>query len=194
MNEVQQILRPLLVGGKTDFIDRRRPKRKSKLKVAESKYGTPNKTPKGGKKPAPTFQKKIVVVGYMGENPPKSFGLKESYITMRGMLPDISLTATEKEIRSHIREVIASDRSYICCTENDFEFLEANGRNVCVPAKPANFTWNGKAVKSLSGTGAVYVRFTIDDEILGISDSNSSDEEVKVVQVLKSSKYSKSPN
>ncbi len=30
------------------------------------------------------------------------------------------------------------------CAEND---LEANGRNVCVLAKPSNFTWNGKAVK-----------------------------------------------
>lgn len=43
---------------------------------------------------------------------------------MRGMLSDISIAATEKEIRSHID----SGRSYACCTENDFEFLEANGR------------------------------------------------------------------
>ena len=40
------------------------------------------------------------------------------------------------------------DKSYGCCSETDFEFLEATGRNVCVPAKPPNFTWNGKSVKS----------------------------------------------
>ncbi len=114
MKEVQQILRLLPVASKSsqDFIDRR-PKRKSKLKIAESKYGTP-KSAKGGKKPAPTFLKKIVVVQFMGENPPKSFGLKESCVIMRGMLPEISLTATGKEVRSHIREVITSDKSYVC--------------------------------------------------------------------------------
>ena len=174
MKEVQQILKPLSTGGKSALLDRR-PKRKSKLKMVESKYGTP-KSAKGGKKPAPTFQKKIVVVEYMGEKPPKSFGLKESYVIIRGMLPDISLTATEEEVRSHIRNVIVSDKSYACCTEKDFEFLEANGRNVCVPAKPSDFTWNGKAVKSLSGTGAVYVRFIVDDEILSISSSSSDSE------------------
>lgn len=110
------------------------------------------------------------------------------YVLIRGMLPDISLTASEKEIRSHICDVIASDKLYACCTENSFEFLEANGRNVCVPAKPSNFTWNGKAVKSLSGTGAVYVRFIVDHETFAISSSGSefeSEEEsgVKIVRV-----------
>ena len=178
MKEVQQILKPLPVSKKPTLIDRR-PKRKSKLKVAESKYGSPKST-KGGKKPAPTFQKKLVVVEYMGEDSPKSFGLKESYVIMRGMLSEISLTATEKEVRSCILEVIRSDRAYGCCSEYDFEFLEANGRNVCVPAKPSNFTWNGKAVKSLSGTGAIYVRFTVNHEILALSSSSSESEEEKM--------------
>lgn len=160
-----------------------RPKRKSKLKVVESKYGTP-KPAKGGKKPAPTFQKKIVVIEYMGENSPKSFGLKESYVIMRGMLPDITLTATEKEVRSHIWDVIASDKAYTCCSEYDFEFLEASGRNICVPAKPPNLTWNCKAVKSLSGTGAVYIRFTVDQEILALSSSDSeADDRTKAMKL-----------
>ena len=174
MKEVQQILKPLPVGAKSTYVDRR-PKRKSKLKIVESTYGTP-RSGKGGNKPPPTFQKKIVVVEYMGETPPKRFGLKESNVVVRGMLPNISLTATEKEVRTHICEVISSDKMYACCGENDFEFLEANGRSVCVPAKLSSFTWNGKAVKSLSGTGAVYVRFIVNPEVLASSSSSSDSE------------------
>lgn len=151
--------------------------------MVESKYGTPKSTK--GKKPAPTFQKKIVVIEYMGEDAPKSFGLKESYVVMRGMLGDISLDATEKEVRSHIREVIGSVESYACCSENDFEFLEANGRNIFVPARPSNLSWNGKAVKSLSGTGAIYVRFTVDQEILTMSGSSGDEADEPDVKVVK---------
>lgn len=104
--------------------------------MAESKYSAPKspKSAKAGKKPAPTFQKKIVIIEFMGDNPPKNFGLKESYVLMRGMLPDISLTATENEVRSHICEVIHSDDSYFYCSNQDFEFLEATGKSICVPA------------------------------------------------------------
>ncbi len=70
-NEVRQILPPLpRMGVSTSsnasthsfhsFIERR-PKRKGgKLKLATSKYSTP------GRKPAPMFQKKFVLLNYMG--------------------------------------------------------------------------------------------------------------------------------
>ncbi len=58
--------------------------------------------------------KKIVVVQFMGENPPKSFGLKESCVIMRDMLPEISLTDTEKEVRSHIRELLHLTNHMLC--------------------------------------------------------------------------------
>ena len=28
------------------------------------------------------------------------------------------------------------------CTRHSFEFIEANGKNLCVPAKPRGFEWN----------------------------------------------------
>ena len=172
---MKQILLPLPQTRKRVHGGRRS---KAIKKTVAEKYGTPKPPNKGGKKPAPTFQKKIVVIEYMGDDAPKTFGLKESFVLMRGMLPDISLTATEKEVCAHICEVIRSDDSYGYCTEKDFEFLEATGKSICVPAKPANFTWNGKAVKSLSGSGSVYIRFVVDHEILNRASNTGSDSDI----------------
>lgn len=174
VKEVQQILRPFPMSKKLE----RRPKRTSKLKLAESKYGS-SKT----NKQHPTFQKKLIVMDYMGEKAPTNFTVKDCYIIIRGMLPEISVAAQEKEILAHVREVICSVKSYACCSENDFEFLEATGRCVCVPAKPSNFTWNAKAIKSLSGSGAVYVRLTVDPAFIGISSSSDEESEVKITRV-----------
>ena len=70
----------------------------------------------------------------MGPNPPKQFTLKESLVSTRGLLPEISLDA-KVEVRSEITSVIASvDEVMSSCTSSDFEFIEATGKSLCVPA------------------------------------------------------------
>ena len=69
----------------------------------------------------------------MGSTPPKQFTLKESFVAMRGLLPDISLDATEGEVRSEIVSVIASfDDEMASCTRSYFEFIEATGKSLHV--------------------------------------------------------------
>lgn len=93
---------------------------------------------------------------------------------MRGMLADISVESDEQAVRNHIRDVIRSDDKYSLILSSDFEFLEANGKNIFVPAMPPGFVWSGKAVKNLAGNGAIYVRLLIDvdDEYKSDSDDN----------------------
>lgn len=42
-----------------------------------------------GRKLAPKFQKKLVVMKYMGSNAPQNFTLKGDHVLLRGMLPEI---------------------------------------------------------------------------------------------------------
>ena len=126
----------------------RRPKWKGKSKAQVPK----------GRKPSVTFQKKLVVVDYMGHDPPKCFGLKESYVFMRGMLPEISVDAEETTVRGFVRDTLKnSEKSLRACSAIDFEFLEATGKRLCVPAHQADFQWTGQAIKQLAGTGALYM-------------------------------------
>lgn len=111
----------------------------------------------------------------MGSDAPRQFGLKETYVLMRGMLADISLESDEKTVRRHICDVIRSDEKLSSCLSCDFEFLEANGKNIFVPAMPPGFVWSAKAVKNLAGNGAIYVRLLIDPEDESKSEDEKSD-------------------
>ena len=120
----------------------------------------------------------------MGHDSADSFGLKESYILMRGMLPEVSVNASENEMRHYIRD--SSEKVLGRLSINDFEFLEACGKRLCVPAHQADFEWTGRAVKQLAGTGAIYVRLTRAREEDDWSDDSSlanSEPDVKVVKV-----------
>ena len=55
----------------------RRPKQKTKLQLAEEKYARQGKKPKLVAKPDPTFQKKLVVFKYMGQDAPAHFTRKD---------------------------------------------------------------------------------------------------------------------
>lgn len=130
--EVKSILSPLPMQSHfgSSMIERR-PHRKGKAKLAQEKYsGTPR-----GRKPAAHFQKKLVVIDYMGPKAPRKFGIKEMYVFMRGLLPQISLGASEDEIREIIINTIRDSESKLSeLSSRDFEFLEATGKCLEVPA------------------------------------------------------------
>ena len=178
--EVRSILSPLPFSARPgssssgSLMLERRPKRKGKAKLAAEKYRFAD-TPKG-RKPARTFQKKLVVIDYMGRNAPRSFALKEVYVWMRGMLPEIEMTASEQEVRGFISNTISF-------SPIDFEFMEASGKCLCVPAQQAKFEWTGRAVKQLAGTGAVYIRLREEREegfSEELSDSSDSLPDLKI--------------
>lgn len=151
------------------------------------------KIPAKGRKPAPKFQKKLVVMKYMGSDAPQNFTLKGDHVLLRGMLPEISIDASEREIRSQIRDTITDSSTLSGCLVNDFEFLEATGKSLCVPAQQADFEWSGRAVKELAGSGSIYVRMTTDLELGDLSnlsdylasspDSSSKEPDIKIIKV-----------
>ncbi len=66
-----------------------------------------------GRKPLPTFQKKVVVLMYMGPSASRNFALKDSYVIMRGLLPEVPIEASESELRTRICDTIkSSDETY----------------------------------------------------------------------------------
>ena len=138
-----------------------------------------SKYPKGKFRALPRkvmFQKKLIVICYMGEKAPKQFTLKDSVIALRGVLPEIDVEARELDIRRVIADMIISGgEEFLSCSRYSFEFIEANGKSLYVPAKPTGFEWSGKAVKNLAGNGQVYVRLLYDPF------SNSDSEDFPVV-------------
>ena len=118
------------------------------------------------------FQKKLIVIRYMGKNAPKQFTLKESIVALRGLLPEIDVQASELDVRAEIAGLIADSGEMAYCTRYSFEFIEANGKNLCVPAQPKFFEWSGKAVKHLAGNGQVYVRMLTDPDLKSSSDED----------------------
>lgn len=144
--EVRSILSPLPLQSRfsTSSMLERRPKHKGKSKLAQEKYGI---SPKG-RRPSVKFQKKLVVIDYMGSKAPRNFDLKEVYVLMRGMLPEISVEADEKAVREVIINTIRdSEKTLNDISWNDFEYLEASGKCLCVPAHQSNFEWTGRAIK-----------------------------------------------
>ena len=161
----------------------RRPKRKGKSKLAAEKY-TPTPLPKS--RGNTTFQKKFVLVDYMGEDAPRKFALKESYVVMRGILPEVPVSAGESVVRSCVAEAIKhSEKTLAGLAPNGFEFLEACGKCLCVPAHNLGFVWTGRAVKELAGTGAIYLRLTEEREEDGSTSDDTSDSQEPDIKIVK---------
>ena len=151
----------------TDF---RKHKGKGKYQLTVEKCGGSKKKNRSS---AVTFQKKLYVFNYRGPDAPETFTRSDKDIITRGLLPQISVSATEKEVRSEIFEVMQS-----CETPNlseigpdDFQFINMSGKQASVPhCKRKGFEWNGRAVKELAGSGAVYIHLTKPPGVLSISD------------------------
>ena len=123
-----------------------------------------------------TFQKKLVVFRYMGENSPQSFTRKESFILFRALLPEIPIDDSEEKIREIIISLIHSNKQFDMSSfsESDFEFIDVNGKQACVPTCQESQQFNGRAIKQLAGTGAVYVRLVkkIPSRVLYVQDDD----------------------
>ena len=136
----------------------RKPNRKSKLRIAEEIHG------RAKRHLSTAIFQKIVVFNYMGFSPPKMFSRSEKNICLTGLLPSISLEATEETLRKEICEVINScsspDLSGI--ELEDFEFISVHGKHAAIPQCKNGFKWNGRAAKELAGSGSIYVRLTKD--------------------------------
>ena len=101
-----------------------------------------SKYPKGKFPRKVMFQKKLIVICYVGEKAPKQFTLKDSVIALRGVLPEIDVEAGELDVRRVIADVIISaGEEFLSCSRYSFEFIEANGKSLYVPAKPTGFEW-----------------------------------------------------
>ena len=153
----------------------RRPKRKGKYQLAVGKYGSNRKKARSS---AATFQKKLYVFKYMGSKAPNSFTRSDKDIVTRGLLPQISVSATEDKVRNEICQVVRSCTIPILSEigPKDFHFINLAGKQASVPSCKEGFEWNGRAVKELAGSGAVYIRLTKPSCIS--SDSSSSDSEL----------------
>ena len=143
----------------------RKPKRKA-VSEALSKS-------KKGRVSSATFQKKLVVFKYMGEDAPNKFTRADRKIVVRGLLPPIMVEASEEEIRKEICEVIRSEPDFSDCGNHDFEFIDMSGKQASVPQCKVGFSCDGRAVRELAGSGCLYVRLTSD---IGIFPSGSEDE------------------
>ena len=89
------------------------------------------------------FQKKLVVLEYLGLDPPKTFTRTDKRIRMRGLLPPISIEASESEVRSEICDVIrtCSFPDITECTPYDFEFIDMSGKQATIPRCKVGFEW-----------------------------------------------------
>ena len=96
----------------------------------------------------------------MGEGSPQSFTRKECFILFRALLPEIELDDSEEKIREVITSVIRCNKQFnmSCFLESDFEFIDVNGKQASVPTCQESQQFNGRTVKQMAGTGAIYVR------------------------------------
>ena len=96
----------------------------------------------------------------MGPDAPNIFTCSDKRIVMRGLLPSISIEASESEVRREISDVVrtCSFQDLMNCTVHDFEFIDMSGKQASIPRCKVGFEWNGRAVKELAGNGCVYVQ------------------------------------
>ena len=132
----------------------RKPKRKA--------VGEALSKSKKGRVSSATFQKKMVVFKYMGEDAPNKFTRADRNIVVRGLLPAIMVEATEEEIRKEISEVIRSEPDFSDCRSHDSEFIDMSRKQASVPQCKTGFSWDGRAVSELAGSGCLYVHLTSD--------------------------------
>ena len=135
-----------------------------KTRKSRATYSFEKNTKPSIKKCCSTLKKKLIVFKYMGPESPSQFTRKEQNVVMRGLLAEISLEATESEIREEICAVIRScgEHNLSDCTSEDFEFIDMSGKCASVPNCRRGFQFDGQGIKQLSGAGSLYVRLTRD--------------------------------
>lgn len=116
----------------------------------------------------------------MGEDAPDHFTRKDEWILLRGMTPEMSIDATEEEVRRDVCAVNRNCSQYDLagCQIDDFEFIDMSGKQASIPNVKPGMAFNCKALKKLAGSGNVYVRMTRDMII-----ESGSETEVTVVKV-----------
>ena len=152
----------------------RRPGRKGKYQIALEKCGG---SAKRGRSCTTTFQKKIVVFKYMGVNAPESFTRSDKDVCTSGLLPLVSVDASEEEIRQEICAVInnCANPELSEIAPDDFEYINMSGKRASIPHCKEGFEWNGRAVKELAGAGSIYVHLK--------RPSNESDDSTDLVEL-----------
>lgn len=93
---------------------------------------------------------------YSGQD--TSFTLSDKIVCMKGLLPPISVSASE--VKQEICNVFSSDTDLSSFGIDDFQFISVNGKNASVAYFKEGFEWSGRAVKELAGSGSVYVCLT----------------------------------
>ena len=83
----------------------------------------------------------------------QSFIIAEESIILRGFI-QISISATEKDIKKPLSNAIALKRRYI--HDIDIEFLAATRTTVTKPVSSAEYNYD--QVKMLAGQGSIYVK------------------------------------
>ena len=115
----------------------------------KKRKGRATKSTHGKEAKRVTFQKKLVVFRYMGENSPQSFIRKESFFLFHALLHEIPIDDSEEKIRDIIISVIHSNKQFdmTSFSESDFEFIDVNGKQACVPTCQETQQLNARAVK-----------------------------------------------
>ena len=121
----------------------RHPKQKGKYSAAVKKYGT-----KKPRRSAATFQKKLYVFQNMGPDAPDKFTRSDKNICLNGLLPPISVEASESEIWEEICALIHSGycSTHMEISPTDFEFINMSGKQASVACCKENFV-NGMVVR-----------------------------------------------
>ena len=161
--------------------------RKSKLQLAEEKYSSKKKS----RLSTSTFQKKVVVFGYMGPKSPSIFTRSDKLIVARGLLPSLPVHISEADLRSEVCDI----KSTSVHTPDgdtsdgvgpyDFEFINMSGKQASIPQCKHGFEWDGRSVKELAASGCVYVCLTKSLSIPISSSSKSDDLPIAFVKVEK---------
>ena len=100
---------------------------------------------------------------------------------MREMLPEISLDATESEVRQEILSVLQTSVEIDLeeCGVFDFNFINPSAKVACVPTLTPETTMNCRTLKKLAGNGAVYIRLTKDFEGVVYGDLDEEHKKIK---------------
>jgi hypothetical protein len=118
----------------------------------------------------------------MGLDAPKVFTHADKRIRMRGLLPPISIEASESEVRREIDVIrTCSFPDLTECTPYDFEFIDMCGKQATIPRCKVGFEWKGRAVKELAGSGCLYVRLTRDVGLEYAAATSDEEDEFPVV-------------
>ena len=106
------------------------------------------------------FSKKLFVFQCMDgpSGTPRSFTRRDKDIIARGFVSDISVDATEEQVRDEIHAVLLNSDLPNSIGPRDFEFIDVNGKVAFVPSIKEGFEFNGRIVKQLAGAGSLYIR------------------------------------